>query len=66
MGGAPPVPAMKLRWMAARRQPLVPWTRTRVALVAAAGVVAGGDDRRRTVDAGLHLGEAEAVVAEVA
>src|SRR5215467_1065553 len=38
----------------------------RVALVAAAGVVAGGDDRGLAVYAGRHLGEPEAVVAEVA
>src|SRR5215471_149671 len=38
----------------------------RVALVAAAGVVAGGDDRGLAVYAGLHLGEPEAVVAQVA
>src|SRR5262249_23600684 len=36
----------------------------RVALVAAAGVVAGGDDRGLAVYAGRHLGEPEAVVAE--
>src|SRR5262252_5413134 len=38
----------------------------RVALIAAAGVVAGGDDRGLAVDAGLDLGQAEAVVPEVA